>query len=156
MQKELLLYPNKSGIVHDLLEEAKKQVDLNEESSGKLRLLELTSYKIASVLTDEVLLECLNPSGSKIYRIEEIPKDELKLDATEFVIPVAHFQKEIYQTFGTPFLLKLRSVRAMQLQIRSEKHISFFYCTICRRSRFRRSKNEYRRSSMCLTKNLKR
>lgn len=110
LQKELLLYPNKNGTVHDLLEEAKKQVDLNEDSSGKLRLLELTSYKIMSVLHEDVLLECLNPSGSKIYRIEQIPKDELKLDQTEFVVPVAHFQKEIYQTFGTPFLLKMRSV----------------------------------------------
>lgn len=109
-QKELLLYPNKNGTVSELLDEAKKQVELNEESSGKLRLLEITTYKITQVFQEDILLECLNPGGSKVYRIEEIPREELKLEPSEFVIPVAHFQKEIYQTFGTPFLLKLRNV----------------------------------------------
>jgi ubiquitin carboxyl-terminal hydrolase 7 len=108
-EEELQLYPNKSGTVFDLLEEAKKQIELSEDSSGKLRLLELTTNKISLVYQDDVLLECLNPSGSKVYRVEEIPKEELKLDLLEFVTPVAHFQKEIYQTFGTPFLLKLRN-----------------------------------------------
>lgn len=62
-----------------------------------------------------MLLECLNPSGTKIYRVEEIPKEEIKLELGEFVVPVAHFQKEIYQTFGTPFLLKLRNVSIAML-----------------------------------------
>ncbi|RWS24472.1 ubiquitin carboxyl-terminal hydrolase 7-like protein, partial [Leptotrombidium deliense] len=111
-EKELLLYPNKSGTVSDLFEEAKKQIDMSVDGSGKLRLLEVASYKITQILPEDVLLECLNPSGSKVYRIEEIPKDELKLEAGEFLIPVAHFHKEIYQTFGIPFLLKLRHKEA--------------------------------------------
>src|SRR5438105_4093832 len=37
-QKELLLYPNKSGTVGDLLEEAKKVISQSPDSSGKLRL----------------------------------------------------------------------------------------------------------------------
>lgn len=109
-QKELLLYPNKSGLVSDLLEEAKKHVTESPESSGKLRLLEIATNKITQVMNDDVLLECLNTNGNKIYRIEEIPKDEAKLEAGEFLVPVAHFHKEIYQTFGTPFLLKLKNV----------------------------------------------
>ena len=36
-QRELVLYPNKNGKVQDLLEEAKKQVELSENGSGKLR-----------------------------------------------------------------------------------------------------------------------
>lgn len=36
-EKELILYPNKNGTVADLLEEAKKQVELSENGSGKLR-----------------------------------------------------------------------------------------------------------------------
>ena len=115
------MYPNKSGTVHDLIEEAKKHVETSEDFSGKLRLLEITSYKINQILPDDVLLECLNPSGSKTYRIEEVPKDELKLESGEFVVPVAHFHKEAYQTFGIPFLLKLKHVSLI---------IFYFYITI--------------------------
>lgn len=104
------MYPNKNGTVADLLTEAKKHVTESPDSSGVLRLLEISTYKITQIVQDDVLLECLNTNSSKTYRIEEIPKDELKLQNGEFLIPVAHFQKEIYQTFGTPFLLKLKPV----------------------------------------------
>jgi ubiquitin carboxyl-terminal hydrolase 7 len=36
-EKELILYPNKNGTVADLLEEARKQVELSDNGSGKLR-----------------------------------------------------------------------------------------------------------------------
>lgn len=36
-EKELILYPNKGGTVADLLEEAKKQIEFGEGSTGKLR-----------------------------------------------------------------------------------------------------------------------
>lgn len=38
-EKELILYPNKNGTVADLLEEARKQVELSENGSGKLRYI---------------------------------------------------------------------------------------------------------------------
>ncbi|XP_074593603.1 ubiquitin-specific protease 7 isoform X2 [Brevipalpus obovatus] len=107
-EKELLLYPNKTGIVNELLTEAKKYVELNEDGTGKLRLLEISSNKIVQVFADDIILDCLNPMSNKVYRIEEILKDEIVKDPSEFIIPVAHFSKEIFQTFGTPFLLKLR------------------------------------------------
>ena len=50
-------------------------------------------------------------SGStKSYRIEEIPKEEVTLRDNETLIPVAHFHKEVYSTFGVPFLLKIKQV----------------------------------------------
>lgn len=39
-EKDLILYPNKRGCVSDLLEEAKKQVELSPDGSGKLRLVQ--------------------------------------------------------------------------------------------------------------------
>lgn len=36
-EKELILYPNKNGTVAELLEEAKKTVELSPDGSGKLR-----------------------------------------------------------------------------------------------------------------------
>jgi len=41
-QKELVLYPNKSGFVRDLLEEARKQVTTSPDiGSGRLRFVVL-------------------------------------------------------------------------------------------------------------------
>jgi len=105
-----MLYPDKSGTVAEVLEEAKKQVIESPDSSGALRLLEISCSKIVMTCGEDVLLECLNSSAQKTFRIEEIPKDEAKLDQGEFLVPVAHFHKEVYQTFGTPFLFKLKPV----------------------------------------------
>lgn len=42
---------------------------------------------------------------------QEIPMDQVDLDKDgEMLIPVAHFHKEVFGTFGTPFLLKIRQV----------------------------------------------
>lgn len=42
---------------------------------------------------------------------QEIPLDQVDLDKdSEMLIPVAHFHKEVFGTFGTPFLLKIRQV----------------------------------------------
>lgn len=43
--------------------------------------------------------------------IQEIPLDQVDLDKdSEMLIPVAHFHKEVFGTFGIPFLLKIRQV----------------------------------------------
>lgn len=107
-EKELVLYPNKNGCVSDLLEEARKQVDLSEDGSGKLRLMEVISYKIFSIQREDVLLDNLNQANSKTYRIEEIPREDLIVADDEILIPCAHFQKEIFSTFGVPFMLKIK------------------------------------------------
>lgn len=43
-EKELILYPNKGGTVADLLEEAKKQIEFGEGSTGKLRRVLFVLY----------------------------------------------------------------------------------------------------------------
>ena len=108
------MYPNKNGTVAELLSEARKQIEPSEEGSGQLRLLEVSSNRITTIHNDDIQLECLNPVGNKTFRIEEIPKDEIVKESGDFVIPVTHFQKEIYHTFGTPFLLKLRNVSRLR------------------------------------------
>lgn len=107
-EKELVLYPNKTGSVKDLLEEAKKQVELAEDGTGKLRLMEVISYKIFTIQREDVALDSLNQANSKTYRIEEIPREDLVVSDDELVVPCAHFQKEIFSTFGVPFLLKIK------------------------------------------------
>ncbi|KAL3236907.1 hypothetical protein MRX96_022160 [Rhipicephalus microplus] len=107
-EEELVLYPNKNGCVSDLLEEARKQVELSEDGSGKLRLMEVISYKIFSIQREDVPLDSLSQANSKSYRIEEIPREDLIVADNEILIPCAHFQKEIFSTFGVPFMLKIK------------------------------------------------
>jgi len=107
-EQELVLYPNKNGTVADLLHEARKQVTMSENGSAKLRLVEISSYKIASVPGESVTLDALSTAGTRSYRIEEIPVEELQSGEDELLIPVAHFHKEIFSTFGIPFLFKIK------------------------------------------------
>ncbi|GLG95277.1 Ubiquitin carboxyl-terminal hydrolase 7 [Gryllus bimaculatus] len=145
-EKELILYPNKNGTVADLLEEARKQVELSENGSGKLRIFEVNCNKIICGPKEDALLETLNSTGTKSHvlshgqgniecgflvnkeslfnnmteklstsclgrgsEIEEIPRDELNLAEDEMLVPVAHFYKDIFSTFGIPFVLKVKS-----------------------------------------------
>ncbi|WAQ97600.1 UBP7-like protein [Mya arenaria] len=90
-EKELVLYPDKTGKVCDLLEEAKKQINVTE--SGTLRLLEVIGCKIYSIQLEDMSLEMLTGTGTKALRVEEIPKEEVNLAADEVLIHVAHFHK---------------------------------------------------------------
>ena len=74
-----------------------KKHSKNTITSSFCRLLEIISYKIFSIQREDVLLECLNSPGTKTYRIEEVPADQLHPADDELLIPVAHFHK-----VGTP------------------------------------------------------
>jgi ubiquitin carboxyl-terminal hydrolase 7 len=45
-----------------------------------------------------------------LFRLEEIPAEELELAEGELLVPVAHFSKEVFTTFGSPFILKIKQV----------------------------------------------
>ncbi len=49
-------------------------------------------------------------SNNKTFRLEEIPAEELELGEGELLVPVAHFTKEVFTTFGSPFILKIKQV----------------------------------------------
>lgn len=40
--------------------------------------------------------------------------DQLSIGADEILVPVAHFQKELFNTFGTPFYIKVKIVSKPQ------------------------------------------
>ena len=51
---------------------------------------------------------CIFQGGTtKSYRLEEVPKDQEELQDGEILVPVAHFSKEVFSTFGAPFLILL-------------------------------------------------
>jgi ubiquitin carboxyl-terminal hydrolase 7 len=41
------------------------------------------------------------------FRIEEVPQDQLQVGPDEYLMPVAHFDKEPTRTFGVPFFIKI-------------------------------------------------
>ena len=82
----------------------------------------MISNKIFAVQQADALLECINTTGSKVYRVEEVPVDEVDLAEDEVLVPVAHFNKDVFCTFGTPFFIKLKQVSERQ---------SCVYTTFC-------------------------
>lgn len=73
-----------------------------------VRLTEVSCNKVSPGPHDETTLDHLVPSQNKLYRIEEVPKDEVEIEEDEMLISCAHFQKETFATFGFPFLLKIK------------------------------------------------
>lgn len=47
-------------------------------------------------------------TNQKTYRIEEIPSDQINLREDELLIPVSHFYRAAYNSFGIPFYIKIR------------------------------------------------
>eukprot|EP00095_Tigriopus_kingsejongensis_P009858 maker-scaffold853_size88743-snap-gene-0.13 protein:Tk09858 transcript:maker-scaffold853_size88743-snap-gene-0.13-mRNA-1 annotation:"ubiquitin carboxyl-terminal hydrolase 7" len=122
-EEELTLYPSKTGTVSDMLEEAKATVTLSRPNA-KLRLLDIVSHKINNINPDNSRIETLPTTQSKSYRIEEIPEDQMKVNDNEMLVPVVHFQKEIYSTFGHPFLLKVKEGEKFQsVKDKIQKHL---------------------------------
>lgn len=116
--KDITMYVHKDSCVGQFLEEAKKDPAIAPEilgpdngGTGQLRLIEIVNQKIATVLDHGVGMDNLYGginASTKIYRLEEIPQDELSLDPDELLIPAAHFQKDIHNIFGYPFLLRIK------------------------------------------------
>lgn len=58
-EKELVLYPNKSGTVKTLIEEAAKQVEFSEDGTHQLRMVAIQGCKISQGPREDQLLECM-------------------------------------------------------------------------------------------------
>jgi ubiquitin carboxyl-terminal hydrolase 7 len=129
-EKEVSLLPMKKALVRDLLDECRQLFMHNTEqnptidkqasptkdfklnSDSKLRLVEIIGSKINRIIKEEVCIDTLeNQPVNRTCRIEPIDEDELKSDPSDILIPVTHFTKEIYATFGTPFYIKVKNVR---------------------------------------------
>lgn len=108
-EEELVLYVNKNSDVSALLAECKSKMALPEEQD--MRLLEVVGAKIYTVMRPEMSIDLISNHNatSKLYRIEAIPIDQKDIADDELLINVVHFHKEVYQTFGVPFLIKIKT-----------------------------------------------
>jgi len=120
--------PHKKGSAKDLLNECRAEL-LREETitqqlfddqvNFRLRLVEIICSKIYRVIKEENLIEQLDSLSVNIsYRVEQIlPEEYACLNTSftnaslneEYLIRVAHFTKEVYATFGAPFVLKIKN-----------------------------------------------
>lgn len=97
----------------DLLKEGLITRDhYEDEANFRLRLVEIVGSRVHRIFREETLIETLDNaqmSTNKYYRVEQIMPEEMSLvNGVDYLLPIAHFSKEIYATFGAPFLLKVK------------------------------------------------
>ena len=125
-------------------------METGEDMLGNLRLVEIISNKIFSITKPDQTLESLQVCAdrsrcilllnsqlqggtTKSYRLEEIPKDQEELQDNDLLVPVAHFNKEVFSTFGSPFLILLSqgdTVGAVKQKIQDKLGVGVFYVVI--------------------------
>lgn len=120
-ERELMIPVDKQGFVTDLLEESRKFLPV--QPADKLRLVEIASYKINRIVPVGTSLDSLVLQTPKSYRIEMIPQEELIIDSDSVLVPVMHFQKELFTAFGIPFYVKItegETISSLQDRIREK------------------------------------
>lgn len=92
----------------DLLKEGLiTREQFEDEANFRLRLIEIVGSRVHRTFREEILIETLENaqlSTNKYYRVEQIMPEEMSLvNGVDYLLPIAHFNKEIYATFGSPF-----------------------------------------------------
>lgn len=127
VERELILMPFKKANVKELLGECRGELlkenlinkeQCDDEQNFRLRLVEIVGSRLHRIFREDALIETLDntqASGNKYYRVEQILPEEFSLinnlnsnNGQDYLLPIAHFSKEIYATFGSPFLLKVK------------------------------------------------
>ncbi|EYB93157.1 hypothetical protein Y032_0185g1022 [Ancylostoma ceylanicum] len=112
---EITIFPEKTGTVRDILEEARREFKFAPNGTGKLRLVyvgqssqSMRAYMIFKEETSvmEVFQKTMTPS-MYMGRVEEVPQDQLVVRSNEYLVPIAHFDKDPGRMFGVPFFLKV-------------------------------------------------
>uniref|UniRef100_A0A1I7WX00 ubiquitinyl hydrolase 1 n=1 Tax=Heterorhabditis bacteriophora TaxID=37862 RepID=A0A1I7WX00_HETBA len=112
---EVTIFPERTGTVANIIEEAKREFKFSEYGTGKLRLVYVGqsghTLRVYQVFKDdvsvmEVFQKTMTPS-MYMGRVEEIPDDQLVVRSNEYLVPIAHFDKEPGRMFGVPFFLKV-------------------------------------------------
>ncbi|GBP91325.1 Ubiquitin carboxyl-terminal hydrolase 7 [Eumeta japonica] len=84
------------------------------EHLRKLRIVEVSCHKVLPGPDPDLTLDQVIMAPPKLYRIEEIPRDELHLQDDEMLVPCAHFHKQVYATFGIPFYVRVKHHESLQ------------------------------------------
>ncbi|VDM62869.1 unnamed protein product [Angiostrongylus costaricensis] len=100
---EITIFPEKIGTVRDILEEARREFKFAPNGTGKLRLVYVgqssQSMRAYTIFKEE--------TSVMEGRVEEVPQDQLVVRSNEYLVPIAHFDKDPGRMFGVPFFLKV-------------------------------------------------
>jgi len=110
-EREVIFYVTKNPriTVKDVLAELSRVLAEEEKPLKNLRLLEIISHRISSIIEDDVSADVVqNTAVNRYYRAEEICAEDSATGQDEIVVQVAHFHKEARSTFGVPFFFKVR------------------------------------------------
>eukprot|EP00794_Sanderia_malayensis_P008888 gene8888-9838_t len=104
-EQELNLFVDKDGSVSHLFKEARRHID---SITDDLRLLEIVSNKVYRVVPEDQPLDQLVPQSQRTYRLEPLSDEDLSPQKDSVMVHVAHYSKEVYNTFGVPFIFSLK------------------------------------------------
>ncbi|KAK0397665.1 hypothetical protein QR680_002208 [Steinernema hermaphroditum] len=110
---EATLFPEKTGTVRSILDEAEKIFPFSENGTRKLRLVFTgTTPATLRVLLifpfDTPVVDVAQKlSANHMLRVEETPADQVDVGTDQLLLSVSHFDKETNRMFGVPFYLKV-------------------------------------------------
>ncbi|VDM97127.1 unnamed protein product [Thelazia callipaeda] len=125
---ETTVFPEKTGTVQSILNEAQREFHFSMNGTKLLRLVYvgqashcLRAYHVFTndTLASEIYTKIGNSSyavslPSHSVRVEEIPEDELIIRNGEHLLPVGHFDKDPTRMFGIPFFIKVTNGETLE------------------------------------------
>ncbi|EJD75026.1 ubiquitin carboxyl-terminal hydrolase [Loa loa] len=125
---ETTVFPEKTGTVQSILDEAQREFRFSANGTKLLRLVYvgqashcLRAYHVFTndTLASEIYTKIGNTSyavslPSHSVRVEEIPEDEVTIRPGEHLLPVGHFDKDPTRMFGIPFFIKVTNGETLE------------------------------------------
>uniref|UniRef100_F1KR00 Ubiquitin carboxyl-terminal hydrolase 7 n=1 Tax=Ascaris suum TaxID=6253 RepID=F1KR00_ASCSU len=131
---EITVFPPRSGNVQSILSEAQREFRFSQNGTKVLRLVYTGqvshALRVYQVFNNELsAMEVYSKIGNSTYaaRVEEVPEDELTVRAGEYLLPVAHFDKDPSRMFGVPFYIKVingETLHSVSERIRKKLDVS--------------------------------
>ncbi|KAL3982395.1 Ubiquitin-specific protease C-terminal family protein [Acanthocheilonema viteae] len=118
---ETTVFPEKTGTVQSILDEAQREFRFSANGTKLLRLVYVGQashcLRAYHVFTNDTLAsEIYTKIGNTSYaiRVEEIPEDEVTIKSGEHLLPVGHFDKDPTRMFGIPFFIKVTNGETLE------------------------------------------
>ncbi|VDM43307.1 unnamed protein product, partial [Toxocara canis] len=118
---EITVFPPRNGTVQSILSEAQREFRFSQNGTKILRLVYTGqvshALRVYQVFNSELpAMEVYSKIGNSTYaaRVEEVPEDELTVRAGEYLLPVAHFDKDPSRMFGVPFYIKVTNGETLE------------------------------------------
>lgn len=106
-QEQLEILVSRNGIISDLVGGIAKKLNLDEQATQNIRIIEVHGGKIHKELPDEFNVAGIN-EFTALYA-EKIPEEEVNASSEDKFIYCYHFDKEPTKPHGVPFKFTLKA-----------------------------------------------